>query len=220
MTRSDATAPIDLFWSFRSPYSYLATPGALALERDFVVDVRLRPVLPLAVREPGFFSPENLKRARYIALDWPRRAQMLEMPHAWPSPDPIVQDLKTYRIAEEQPYIHRLTRLGVEAERRGCGIEFAAEVSRVIFGGTRDWHLGEHLAQAAARAGLDLAAMDAAVAAPDATHAGEIERNQADLQAIGHWGVPTFGFEGEPFFGEDRIDTLRWRLAQQGFARA
>jgi shikimate 5-dehydrogenase len=24
------------------------------------------------------------------------------------------------------------------------------------------------------------------------------------------WGVPTFAFENEPFFGEDWIDTLRW----------
>jgi 2-hydroxychromene-2-carboxylate isomerase len=24
----------------------------------------------------------------------------------------------------------------------------------------------------------------------------------------GHWGVPTFVFENEPFFGQDRIDLL------------
>jgi 2-hydroxychromene-2-carboxylate isomerase len=31
--------------------------------------------------------------------------------------------------------------------------------------------------------------------------------------------VPTFVFEGEPFFGEDRIDTLRWRLGKSGLQR-
>jgi 2-hydroxychromene-2-carboxylate isomerase len=31
--------------------------------------------------------------------------------------------------------------------------------------------------------------------------------------------VPTFVFEGEPFFGEDRIDTLRWRLGKAGLTR-
>ncbi len=80
------TTPIDLFWSFRSPYSYLATPGALKLEKDFDVTVRFRPVLPLAVRDAAFFSPDNLKRAKYIGLDWPRRAQRQRMPHGWPSP--------------------------------------------------------------------------------------------------------------------------------------
>jgi 2-hydroxychromene-2-carboxylate isomerase len=207
---------IDLFWSFRSPYSYLAMPGALALERDFDVEVRFRPVLPLAVRDASFFSADNLKRARYIRLDWPRRAQMLGLPHAWPSPDPIVQDMQTYQVAAEQPYIHRLTRLGVEAQARSRGIEFAREASALIFGGTRDWHLGGHLAQAAQRAGLDLAAMDAAIASPGATHAAEIEANQQALAAAGHWGVPTFVLDGEPFFGEDRIDTLRWRLGKIG----
>lgn len=213
-------ATVDLFWSFRSPYSYLATPGARRLEQDFDVTVRLRPVLPLAVRDPGFFSPDNLKRARYIALDWVRRAEMLGMAHAWPQPDPIVQDLQTYRIAPEQPHIHRLTQLGVEAERRGRGLAFAYEVSHVIFGGTRGWDQGDHLAQAARRSGLELAALDAAIALDGgAGHHAEIEANQAALAAIGHWGVPTFGFEGEPFFGEDRIDTLRWRLQRRGLQR-
>lgn len=209
---------IDLFWSFRSPYSYLAMPGALELEKAFAVKVRFRPVLPLAVREPSFFNADNVKRAKYIRLDWPRRAEMLGMPHAWPSPDPIVQDMKTYKIAEEQPYIHRLTYLGVEAERRERGLAFASEVSRLIFGGTRDWHLGDHLAQATARTGLDLAAMDKAIADP-ASHRATVEENQAALAQSGHWGVPTFVFEGEPFFGQDRIDTLRWRLGKLGLRR-
>lgn len=211
-------AAVDLFWSFRSPYSYLAVPGALRLERDFRVKVRFRPVLPLAVRDPSFFSPDNLKRAKYIRLDWPRRAEILGVPHAWPSPDPIVQDMKTYKIAAEQPYIYRLTNLGVEAERRGRGLAFAHEVSRLIFSGTRDWHLGEHLAQAAQRAGLELASMDAAIADP-VSHRATVEENQEALTKAGHWGVPTFVFEGEPFFGEDRIDTLRWRLGKSKLQR-
>jgi len=209
---------INLFYSFRSPYSYLVTPGALELERDFDVNVALRPVLPLAVRQPDFFSPANVKRAKYIMMDWLRRAEMLGMPHRWPSPDPIVQDLKTYAIASDQPYIYRLTYLGVEAQRRGRGIQFAAEVSAVIFGGTRDWHLGNHLKDAVARAGLDLSSMDEAIADP-VSHHEQVEANQRDLEKAGHWGVPTFEFNGEPFFGQDRIDTLRWRLEKQGLKR-
>lgn len=211
-------AAVDLFWSFRSPYSYLAVPGAMRLEQDFQVKVRFRPVLPLAVREPSFFSPENVKRAKYIRVDFPRRAEMLGMPHQWPSPDPVVQDMKTYKIATEQPYIFRLTYLGVEAERRGRGLALAREVSGLIMGGTRDWHLGNHMAEAARRAGLDLASMDAVIANP-ASHRAAVEESQEALAKAGHWGVPTFVFEGEPFFGEDRIDTLRWRLEKKGMQR-
>jgi len=40
----------------------------------------------------------------------------------------------------------------------------------------------------------------------------------AALERSGHWGVPTFVFNGEPFFGEDRFGTLCWRLAKEGLA--
>jgi len=43
----------------------------------------------------------------------------------------------------------------------------------------------------------------------------EVERNQAALQQSGHWGVPTFVFRDEPFFGQDRIETLCWRLRKE-----
>ncbi|MFN0185374.1 MAG: DsbA family protein, partial [Aquabacterium sp.] len=109
--------------------------------------------------------------------------------------------------------------LGVQAQRQGRGLRFAREVSTLIFGGTRDWPLGSLLADATARAGLDLAALDAAVAADRAGHQAEVEANQAALAEARHWGVPTFAFRGEPFFGEDRIDTLRWRLQKSGLSR-
>ena len=206
------TDSVDVYWSFRSPYSYLATPDMLKLAQDYAVDVNLRTVLPIAVRAPDFFSPENAKRGRYIQLDWPRRAEFLGMPNFWPSPDPIVQNIVTFEIAAEQPYIYRLSKLGVEAQRQGKGIEFAAQVSSLLFGGTKDWHVGDHLAEAAVRAGLDLVQMEQAI--EDGTHYKEIEANQDQLQQAGHWGVPTYVFENEPFFGQDRIDLLRWRLDQ------
>ena len=36
------------------------------------------------------------------------------------------------------------------------------------------------------------------------------------LEAAGHWGVPTSVFAGEPFFGQDRLELLLWRLRQHG----
>jgi len=211
------TQQIDVYYSFRSPYSYLATPDMLRLEQDFDVEVALRPVLPLAVRRPDFFSPENLKRAKYIRMDWLRRAEYLGMAGVWPYPDPIVQDMETYQIAEEQPYIYDLTKLGVEAERQGKGIEFAKEVSHLIFGGTRGWNEGSHLAETVAKIGLDLPQMQDAIR--DGDHLSEVERNQDALEAVGHWGVPSFVYDGEVFFGQDRVDTLRWRLTQNGLEK-
>jgi len=58
--------------------------------------------------------------------------------------------------------------------------------------------------------------MDREIAADPEAYERLIEQNQKALQAAGHWAVPTFVFGGEPFFGQDRIDLLVWRLRQRG----
>jgi 2-hydroxychromene-2-carboxylate isomerase len=209
------TEIVDLFWSFRSPYSYLVTPDILRLREDYEVEVKFRPVLPIAVRAKEALFTDGPQKLHYIILDVLRRAEFLGMPIGLPSPDPIVQDMETLQIADEQPYIYRLTGLGVEAERRGKGVEFAYHVSHLIWsGGEPGWNEGDRLAEAAAKAGLDLADMDAAILETDPMPV--IEANQAALEAAGHWGVPTMTVRGEPFFGQDRIETLRWRLDRLG----
>ncbi|MBR9826559.1 MAG: 2-hydroxychromene-2-carboxylate isomerase [Alphaproteobacteria bacterium] len=208
---------VDVFWSFRSPYSYLVTPDLLRLREDYDVEVKFRPVLPIAVRAKEALFTDGPQKLNYIILDVLRRAEFLGIPIGLPSPDPIVQDLETLKIAKEQPYIYRLTGLGVEAERRGKGLEFARHVSHLIWSGEPGWNEGNRLAEAAAKAELDLADMDAAIAANDPMPV--IEANQAALEAAGHWGVPTMVVRGEPFFGQDRIETLRWRLDRLGVTK-
>jgi 2-hydroxychromene-2-carboxylate isomerase len=211
---------VEVFWSFRSPYSYLVTPRLVRLVAEHDVDVRVRIVLPLAVRKPDFFATVNPLWPPYLLRDTMRVAEFEGIPYGWPRPDPIVQEFPSRRVAAEQPYIHRLSRLGVEATRRGRGLPFIAAVSRLIFGGeVVGWHEGMHLADAARRADLDLAAMDAAIAADSASYDTTIAENQRDLEAAGHWGVPTMVFEGEPFFGQDRFDLLVWRLRQHGLVK-
>ena len=211
--------PVDVYWSFRSPYSYLATPGLLQLKEDFDVEVNLRVVLPIAVRsKAALFDPSNMKPVMYILMDSFRRAEFLGLPYAFPDPDPVVQNRQTFQVAEEQPYIFRLSKLGVEAQRQGKGIEFAARVSRLIWGGTVNWDKGAHLATAAIQAGLDLAQMEKII--QDGSHLEEVADNQKALDAAGHWGVPTMVVRGEPFFGQDRLDTLCWRLEKLGLRKS
>ena len=68
--------------------------------------------------------------------DMIRVAQFHGIPFAAPNPDPIVQDMMTRKIADEQPHIYWLTRLGQAAAREGKGLVFADEASRLIWGGT------------------------------------------------------------------------------------
>jgi 2-hydroxychromene-2-carboxylate isomerase len=209
----------DLFYSFRSPYSYLATGRIVGLEKKYDVNVNLRPVYPLAVRKPDFFKDLNPLWPRYVLTDIIRISQMLEIPMGWPQPDPIVQDPETLQVSKDQPYIYRLVRLGIAAALEGKGLAFADEVSRVIWSGeVQNWHEGDHLEKAVGRAGLNLAELDKAISAKPDTYDGIAEENQKALNEAGHWGVPTMVFNGEPFFGQDRIDLLVWRLKQHGLA--
>jgi 2-hydroxychromene-2-carboxylate isomerase len=211
---------IDLFWSFRSPYSYLATGRLARLQAEYDFEIRVRPVLPIAIRLNDFFERVNPLWPPYLLRDTARIAAYHGIDYGWPRPDPIVQDFATRKVAAEQPYIYRLTRLGIDAARRGRGLAFIDEVSQVIWNGkVTGWHEGTHLRDAGARAGLDLAEMDAAIAADPQRYDAVIQQNQCDLEAAGHWGVPTMAFEGEPFFGQDRIDLLLWRMQQRGLQR-
>jgi 2-hydroxychromene-2-carboxylate isomerase len=209
---------IDVFWSFRSPWSYLATPRLAEWQRRYALRVNFRVVYPIAIRTPEFFDNVHPLWFRYFMIDVHRVAEFLKLPFKWPRPDPIVQDFSSGRprTAPDQPYIYRLTRAGVVAAERGHGIEFADEVSRVIWGGTESWHEGDHLARAAKRAGLDLADLDRTAEAESERIEQVIAQNQKDHEAAGHWGVPTCAFRGEPFFGQDRLDVLMWRLKQAG----
>ena len=214
------TLSVDLFFSFRSPYSYLALPKTLKLIANYDATVNLHPVYPLAVRVPGFFKRANPQFARYVVLDSSRVAKHENIPFRFPRPDPIVQNMATLEVAEHQPYIHRLTRLGAAAQLEGRSLTFVNAISRVLWDGTvKDWNEGDHLARAAEAAGFDLAAMDAAISADPDRYEQIIADNEKAHAASGHWGVPTFVFENEPFFGQDRIELLIWRMEIKGLTR-
>ena len=205
---------IELFWSFRSPYSYFGTKRYRSMVEEQGLDIAIRPVFPLAIRKADFFKDINPLWPKYYMLDCQRVADYLGMPYQWPDPDPVMMDLTTMHISEEQPLIHRLTRLGVEATRRGKGLPYLDEMSSLIWGGTLKWDEGNHMAEAAERAGLNLVDMDKAIIRDEASLDAEIEINQLAHTAAGHWGVPTLVVNGEPFFGQDRIELAQWSIDQ------
>jgi 2-hydroxychromene-2-carboxylate isomerase len=213
------TLTADLYFSFRSPYSYLAIGRYRAMAEEWAVDIALRPVDPLAIREPKFFERNHPNWLGYTMRDMMRVAQFHDIPFGPPRPDPIAQNLMTREIAADQPHIFRLVRMGQAAAGRGKGLAFAHEVTKLIWGGAENWHEGAHLAEAAQRAGLSLAELDAEAISDAQALDAEIAANQAALEASGHWGVPTLVFEGEPFFGQDRIEMVLWRFQERGLEK-
>ncbi len=209
----------DLYFSFRSPYSYLALPRWRAIQREYDLTIDLKPVYPLAIRQPDFFERNHPNWLGYTIRDVMRVAQHAGIPFAPPRPDPIVQNVMTRQISDDQPYIYRLVRTGQVAARKGRGFAYADEVAQLVWGGTAGWHAGDHLAGAAARAGLEMVELDAEAERDAEALDAEVAANQAALEAAGHWGVPTLVFQGEPFFGQDRIELALWRMGQAGLEK-
>lgn len=208
----------DLYWSMRSPYCYLALDRIIEIQRRYDAEVNLRVVYPIAIRDPEFFKVRASKHYRpYFLKDSVRVAEYYGIPFRRPIPDPVVQDLVTNEISDEQPYIYSLTRLAALAVEQGQGLEFLDQIARLLWNGQTDnWHEGQHLAEAIQRAGLDAEDMLRKASSESARIDALIFQNQTSQAEAGHGGVPLMVFNNEPFFGQDRIDLLLWRMKQNG----
>lgn len=204
-----------LYWSFRSPYSYILLPRINDLTRRYNVEIDLRVIHPGAIRNPTYFARMDPLARPYFLKDSERAAAFHGMPFRRPIPDPITQDAKTLEIAKDQPLARRLGHLGIAATERGKGLPFATQVANLLWdGSTTNWHQGKHLEEATARAGLNLADLEAAITANPHHHESRLTENHNALRAAGHWGAPVMVYNTEPFFGQDRFDVLVWRLNQ------
>lgn len=210
---------LDIYWSFRSPYSWLAIDRLDAIIRDYDVVARFCFVRPLAMREPAFFERNRPQWLPYLFKDVMRESARLGVPFFPPRPDPITMDMATGKVAPEQPLMERVMRLGLAAEEsEGKGLVFARSAARRIWGGCENWPAREHLEAAAGEAGLTLAALEAYAGDHENALMDRMAANEA-AQLAHHWGVPLMVLDEEPFFGQDRLDSLAWRLDQKGRKR-
>ena len=213
------TLEIDLYYTMRSPYCYLCTPQLEKLVAEYELAVHLKPVYPLALSDETFFERVNPLWPPYVFKDTARIAKRLGIPFHWPRPDPIVQDMETRKVSTEQPYIRRLTRLAQVAAEKDQGLDYVIAVSGALFNPEIDgWHKGSHLADALDQKGLMLSELEKVVESDADRLDNAIHANRAAQLAAGHWGAPLFVFDGEIFFGRDRIDDLVWLLKNSGLS--
>lgn len=211
---------LTFFVTLRSPYSYLAAERIAQIVAKSGVQLDFRPVYPLAIRNPEFFSKANPALLSYLRRDAERVAVMNEIRFSWPNPDPVVQDLDTGEIADHQPYIYRLTRLCAAACRSGEGFECYRRLSALLFSGAPGWHTGDQLAAAMSHAGLDYSMLDQMVRDDPHQLDAELGKNAELQKTLGHWGTPMVHVAGETFFGQDRLDMCVWHMIRQGLLPA
>lgn len=196
--REPAPAPplpaVDFYFSFRSPYSYLAAPRAFALAERYAIELRYHGVIPMAMRGQSVPPAKRL----HTLIDVAREAERLGMPFGRIH-DPLGDGaMRCLMVAQ-----HALE-LGRERE-------FVLTASRGIWGEAIDVSGEEGLRLLCERAGLGWEGCRAALS-DDALRA-RVEADTERLASLGHWGVPVFVFGGESFWGQDRIEDLEATLS-------
>jgi 2-hydroxychromene-2-carboxylate isomerase len=187
---------IDFFFSFRSPYSYLAAPRAFALRDEYDVDVVFRGVIPMAMRGQSVPREKSLHTLR----DVKRESLRLGIPFGRIH-DPLGEGaMRCLLVAEHAVDVGR--------ER-----DFVLEASRGIWAEAADVARDSGLRPICERADLDWRACVAAL--EDPVMRWRVEENTEALAQIGHWGVPVFVLDGELFWGQDRIEDLEITLREK-----
>ena len=182
---------IDLYFSYRSPYSYLILPRMLKLKEKYDIEINFKVVYPIAIRMPEWFEGKNFFTFFFFKMiDMRLQAKKLGIPFTSKlKPDPIRQNIMTGKISSHQPYIFDICHLGQMAQMKGVGMEFAFEVSSLIFGGVENWNTDENLSEAAKKVGLDLNQLRESVNVHEQEIIGQIKQNQVDQLNAGHHGV-------------------------------
>ncbi|HEY5144956.1 MAG TPA: DsbA family protein [Solirubrobacteraceae bacterium] len=192
-----STQPLEFYFSFRSPYSYLAAPRAFALPERYAVDLTFRGVIPMAMRGQSVPREKGLHTLRDVA----REARRLDMPFG-PVHDPIGDGAI------------RCLLVGEHAIDMGREREFVLTASRGIWAEAIDVASDAGLRAVCERSGLGWDACTAAL--EDPALRARVDANTAALAELGHWGVPVFVFAGELFWGQDRIEDLEATLRGAG----
>tara|TARA_B100001027_G_scaffold53035_1_gene35469 strand:+ start:935 stop:1579 length:645 start_codon:yes stop_codon:yes gene_type:complete len=194
---------IDFYFSYRSPYSYLILPRMLKLKNEYNLDINFKIVYPLAIRMPEWFKNKNIFFFVPFIMDFKKKAKKLNIPLNMPiKPDPIRQNTITGKISSHQPYIFDVCHMGQVMSNRGKGIEFAFELSTLIWS-VKNWNNDSLLEKVFAEFGEDLYEVRKTAKKDESIIIDEIKNNQEDQKIAGHHGVPLNVYKGKYYFGQD-----------------
>ena len=192
---ADGEREVDLYFSFRSPYSYLAVDRVARVAQQHGASLRIKPVLPMVTR--GYAVP--LAKRLYIVRDSAREARRMGIPFG--------------RICDPLGVgVERCMALFHYAELQGHGLAFVSSAARGIWSEALDMSQDDDLAHVVQRAGLSWT--KARPSLEDDTWRDRAERNRHELRALGLWGVPSFRVGDWACWGQDRLDRVAERLCQ------
>lgn len=196
---------IDFYFDFSSPYGYLASTRINALAERHQRRVTWRPILLGPMFKAAGTAPlvSVPLKGPYSVRDFLRTARLLKIPYTQPASFPI----GTQNAA--RAFYWLTDRDEVKAQR------FAQTCYATYFGQGIDISSAEKIADIAATLGEARAEVLAAMADPLIK---ERLKNEVDAAlANGVFGSPFIIVDGEPFWGNDRLDQVDAWLATGGF---
>jgi len=188
-----------MYSDYKSPFAYLAFEPAFALEHRFRIRIRWIP-FQLRIKGKGERSLYSEHKARYSYLDARR----------WAKPRGLVirGPLKVY---DTTPALIG----GLFSEQQGRLLDYSRRVYELFF--KRELEVDQPDSVASVIESLGMSADDYRKFLSD-EGALAYQRAQDEAAADHVFGVPLFFFEGEPFWGHDRIPILAERLSEADLA--
>jgi 2-hydroxychromene-2-carboxylate isomerase len=190
---------VKMYSDYKSPFAYLAFDPAFALENRFRIRIRWIP-FQLRIKGKGERSLYSEYKARYSYLDARR----------WAKPRGLVirGPLKVY---DTTPALIG----GLFAQKQGRLLDYSRRVYEMFF--RRELEADQPGAIADVIASLGMSSADYRKYL-SGEGAAAYQRAQDEAAADHVFGVPMFFFDGEPFWGHDRLPILEARLTAAGLA--
>lgn len=190
------TQPIELFYDFRSPYSYMAYTQL----REMDVDIALRPMKILKVMELVGNVPTTITckaKGRYSRVDLARWAQRYGVP----------LNPSDMRANDGEA----CSRAVLAATSPADAATITLALYRAIWSEGKLLATRDDILAVIAAAGIDVDPIADRIDAPEVV--AQLDANTAEAAERGVFGSPTI-FVGEAmFFGNDRLDFVREELA-------
>ena len=186
-------SPLVLYFSFRSPYSYVALSRTYALADHYGLTLKIRPVLPMVMR--GLSVP-RAKRF-YILKDAAREARLHQVPFGKVC-DPVGAGVE--RCMAIWPFAEKEGRLREWLRAAATGI-WSQGINAASDNGLKFLVENAGLDWKRARRWLD-----------DDSWRDRAEDNRNAMMAAGSWGVPSFMTQDDMVWGQDRFAIIERSL--------
>ncbi|HTW86449.1 MAG TPA: DsbA family protein [Candidatus Binataceae bacterium] len=195
------TREVKMYSDYKSPFAYLAFDPGYALQECYCIRVRWIP-FQLRIKGRGERSIYSEYKAKYSYFDARRWAKARGLVIRGP-----------LKVFDSTPALIG----GLFVDRHGQLLEYSRRVFELFF--RRELEIDQAEAIAGVVAALGLPADEyRTYLAGDGRRALEAAEQEAAADHV--FGVPMFLFDGEPFWGHDRITLLESRLIEAGLARA